>query len=122
MLSIHVLQHLPARDHALAQLRELARVTADDGLLVVQLAGPIPLRHRLQLRRRAFAALRRLGLHERTLFDRLGLSPMRLIGFDRPVVRAALEREGLDILAIGASRLAGSRMRSFTYYAAKGPP
>jgi SAM-dependent methyltransferase len=117
VLSIHVLQHLPAPALALEQLVELARVVAPDGLLVVQLPGPIPLRHRLQLRRRAYAILRRLGLSERVLFDRLGLHPMRLIGLPPQDVRAALQQAGLDILTVSAGVLLGSRMDSFTYYA-----
>jgi SAM-dependent methyltransferase len=105
VLSMFVLQHLPSAALVARSLVELARLVRPDGLLVIQMAGPIPFRHRLQLRRRAYAILRRLGLGERVLFDRLGLSPMRLIGLRQADVRAALERSGLVVREVQADLL-----------------
>ena len=120
VLSMYVLQHLPTAALALALLDELARLVAPGGLLVVQLAGEITLRHRLQPRRRAYALLRRLGVADDVLFDRLRLSPMRLIGVPRDEVEATLRGAGLDVLAVEGDRLRNSRMDSFTYFASPG--
>ena len=53
-----VLQHLPGHGAARAALRELARVTASDGLLCFQLPSALGLAIRLQPRRTAYRTLR----------------------------------------------------------------
>jgi SAM-dependent methyltransferase len=121
VLSAYVLQHLPSPTLVTRSLVELRRFVHPEGLLVVQLPGPIPLRHRLQPRRRAYAALRGLGVPERVLFDRLGLSPMRLVGLSQADVREVLEHSGLTVRAVRADLLSRSRMDSFTYYATPKP-
>jgi ubiquinone/menaquinone biosynthesis C-methylase UbiE len=56
-----VLQHLPTRAAIATYVADLARVLAPDGLLVCQIPSHIPLRRRLQLRRRLYGILRSLG-------------------------------------------------------------
>jgi len=119
VLSLYVLQHQPSRAVVVRQLAELARLVGPGGLLVVQLPAPIPRRHRIQPRRRAYEVLRRLGLDERFLFDRLALSPMRLIGLPQADVRDVLTKGGLEVVDVRADHLSRSSMASFTYYAGR---
>jgi SAM-dependent methyltransferase len=94
-----VLQHQPSPAHALRYVAELARVLAPSGLLYLQMPVEIPWRRRIEPRRRAYAALRRLGISEKVLYQRLKLNPVRMTA----VSEALLESE---ITAAGA-RVAG---------------
>jgi ubiquinone/menaquinone biosynthesis C-methylase UbiE len=95
-----VLQHLPTRDHVAAYLSELARVLREGGVLVFQLPSAAPLRVRLQPRRTAYRALRRLGLSPRFLYWRLGLHPMSLLTLPRAEVQELLEAAGARLLRV----------------------
>jgi len=91
-LSSKVLQHLPTRELSLAYVSELLRVLAPGGIAVFQLWTGLPLRNRLQPRRRAYALLGSLGAPPR-LLARLGLSPRgRGIAVPDEEVRAAVAR------------------------------
>jgi len=95
-----VLQHLPGRELALAYVRELVRVLADDGVLVFQVPQRLPALRRLQLSRRLYAAARLLGVPERTLLGRTPLTPMRMLALPEGHVRAAVAAAGGTVLRV----------------------
>jgi len=86
-----VLQHLPSAELVTGYLREFMRVLRPGGLLVFQLPDLVPIRRRLQPRRRAYGVLRRVGVPAATLRDRLGLHPIRMMAVDQSRVRAIIE-------------------------------
>ena len=100
VLSHLVLQHVPTRAAILALLGELARILAPGGLLITQLPGSMPLRQRLQPRRRAYAALRRAGVSDAVLYRKLGLHPIRMNWVPRPQVEACLSAAGARVLDV----------------------
>jgi SAM-dependent methyltransferase len=110
-----VLQHLPGRDAIASALAELARVTAPDGLLVVQLPSSTGALRRLQLARRGFLLLRSLGLPASVLLRRTPLTPMRMLSLPEEEVRRVLAGAGARVLRVDA--LPGSPP-SCRYYAA----
>lgn len=89
-----VLQHQPSRAHALRYVDELLRVLAPGGLLYLQMPVAIPLVRRLEPRRRAYAALRGLGLPERVLYERLRLHPVRMTAVPESVLERAIVAGG----------------------------
>ena len=95
-----VLQHLPSHTMMERYIREFVRVLRPDGLLVFQLPCQIPLRHRVQLRRRLYAALRSLRVSNRFLYERLGLYPIRMSSLPESEVVGLLEGEGAKVLAV----------------------
>ena len=95
-----VLQHVPTRAAILALLGELARILAPGGLLIAQLPASMPLRQRLQPRRRAYAALRRAGVSDAVLYRKLGLHPIRMNWVPRPQVEACLSAAGARVLDV----------------------
>jgi SAM-dependent methyltransferase len=89
-----VLQHLPSREHALGYLAEMVRVLAPGGLLYLQMPVEIPLIRRLEPRRRAYALLRRLGVPERALYERLGLHPVRMTAIPERSLTRRIDEAG----------------------------
>ncbi len=123
VLSFIVLQHLPDRAVISSYLREMARVLAPGGALVVQMPASMPLRQRVQWRRRAWHGLRRLRVGERVLYERLGLDPIRMNWLPERDVQAALRLGGARVVAVQAGWLGdGSRTgreRNLTYIATR---
>ncbi len=100
VLSFIVLQHVPDRAVISAYLREMVRILAPGGALIVQLPGSMPLRQRIQWRRRAYRGLRSAGVSERILYERLGLDPIRMNWLARRDVEACLRMAGATVLDV----------------------
>ncbi len=112
-----VLQHIPGRPLVEGYIKEFVRRLKPGGLLVFALPNEIHLRHRLQMRRRLYAGLRRLGLDSRYLYQRLSLHPIRMSAIPQRDVVALLKGRGAEILKIQARTEHGYELR--TYYATK---
>lgn len=102
--SRHVLQHLPGADIARAYLQEMVRLVRPGGLVMVHLPLAIPLRHRLLVTRRAYEALRRLGVSADTLYRRLRLHPVSMLAVPEARVREWIEQAGGRVLAVDVKR------------------
>ena len=100
VLSHLVLQHVPTRAAILTLVGELGRILAPGGLLIVQLPASMPLRQRLQPRRRLYAVLRRVGVSDAVLYRRAGLHPIRMNWVPRPQVEARLSGAGARVLDV----------------------
>ena len=109
-----VLQHIPDRDAVLAYVTEFVRVLAPGGLVAFQMPSRIAARHRLQPHRRAWGALRRLGVSPRSLY-RLRLQPIHMGSAPVPEVTAALEGAGAQVLAVDTNPIHGGN-ESSTYW------
>lgn len=96
--STFVLQHLP-RERVLRYIREFVRVARPGGAIVFQLPERLPLRRRLQPRRRLYRQLRRLGLAEAWLYRTARLHPIGMISVRRHRVEAAVADAGAIIVA-----------------------
>jgi SAM-dependent methyltransferase len=95
-----VLQHLPDRLAVLASVRELLRVVRPGGLVVFQVPTRLPLRTRLQPRRRLWTAGRALGVPPSVLFRTFRLHPVRLVAVPDAAIRAAVGAgRGIVLLA-----------------------
>ena len=95
-----VLQHLPSVAEISGYLEELIRVTRPDGLLVVGLPNRVPFPYSLQLRRRVYALLRRLGVSESWMLRRTSLTPMRMTWMPHADVVRVLAERGARLLAV----------------------
>jgi SAM-dependent methyltransferase len=114
-----VLQHLPDKKLIESYLQEFVRVLRPGGLLVFQLPSYIPLRNRIQVRRKIYGLLKRLGIREALLYKTLGLNPMRMNFLGKVRVENVLQRAGSSLLADIPNTDAGPEIASFTYYATK---
>lgn len=120
ILCVLVLQHFPSRSWILALLSEFLRVLRDGGLLVFQLPSFIPLRNRLQPRRRAYEVLRRAGVRHEFLYRSLRLNPIRMSYIPRDDVLAFIVRAGgRVVLHQTQTILQKGAIRSTTYYVTK---
>ena len=89
-----VLQHAPSPDAIEHYLAEFLRVLSSGGALIFQLPCHIPLRNRLQWRRRAYRLLRLLGFTSDFLYLRLGLIPMAMHAIPENRVRELISAKG----------------------------
>ena len=125
VLSHLVLQHIPRRAAILAYIGELFRVLAPGGLLAVQLPATMPLRRRIQPRRRLYGGLRRLGLPDALLYRRLGLNPIRMNWVPRPQVLTRLSVAGAVVVDVElgwlGDRMSASGEVNLTYLATRTP-
>ncbi|MGZ4895837.1 MAG: class I SAM-dependent methyltransferase [Candidatus Angelobacter sp.] len=95
-----VLQHQPNKKQAAALIAEMVRVLAPGGLLVFQMPVHLPLRNRLQLRRRAYRLLRALGISHSFAYDRLKLSPIRMLALPQPAVEEIVRAAGGEVVQV----------------------
>ena len=123
VLSFIVLQHVPDRAVISSYLREMARILAPGGAMVVQLPASMPLRQRIQWRRRAYRGLRAAQVPERILYERLGLDPIRMNWLPRRDVESAIRLGGAHVVAVQDGWLGdGSRTgreQNLTYIATR---
>ena len=108
-----VLQHLPTVADAAIYIREFVRVARRGGAIVFQLPQRLPLRRRLQPRRRLYHGLRRVGFSDAWLLQRAKLHPISMIGINQQDVIAIVEAAGGSVLRVQrvdpTSTLAGNR-------------
>lgn len=97
--SSFVLQHLPSPELAAGYLREFLRVVRPDGLVVFQMPDQLSRRDRVQLRRRLYAALQRLGLSAGTL-RALRLHPVRMIALSQREVEEVVTGAGGAVISV----------------------
>lgn len=123
VLSFIVLQHIPDRAVISSYLREMARVLAPGGAMVVQIPASMPLRQRVQWRRRAYRALRAVKVPDRALYERLHLDPIRMNWLPRRDVESAIRLGGAHVVAVQEGWLGdGSRTgreENLTYIATR---
>jgi SAM-dependent methyltransferase len=93
-----VLQHLPGRSDVERYLAEFFRVVRADGLVAFQLPHELPLRARLEPRRRLYLLLRRMGVSSHFLYWRLGLHPNRILSVSTSDVIGLLAAQGAQVL------------------------
>jgi ubiquinone/menaquinone biosynthesis C-methylase UbiE len=114
----NVLQHIPDAGLIRSYVSELARVLGPGGLLCLQLPSAIPVRHRVQPRRRAYHALRALRVPRRVLFRTLRLQPIAMSALPVGEVVKTLERAGARVVAVDSVPVAGHVVSS-TYFATR---
>lgn len=100
VLSHLVLQHVPTQSAILLYIVGLTRMLADGGLLAVQLPATMPLRQRVQPRRRLYGALRRVGVQDEVLYNRFGLHPIRMNWVPRSLVEQAITAAGGRVVEV----------------------
>jgi SAM-dependent methyltransferase len=118
VFSARVLQHL-ARPEIRRILVELARVLAVGGVLVVQVPHRLPVRRRLQPRRRVASILRRLGVPNETIVTRLRLTLMRMTALPEADVRRLLTDAGLNVVEVQPIHSLGGDIENRTYWATR---
>jgi SAM-dependent methyltransferase len=97
--SVLVLQHLTP-GAVEPTVEALVRVVRPGGAAVFQLPHATRMLHRLQLSRRAYRLLRKVGLSAQTLNRHTPLTPMRMTVLPRARVEAAVARAGGRLVSI----------------------
>jgi trans-aconitate methyltransferase len=111
-----VLQHQPNKEQAAALITEMVRVLAPAGLLVFQMPVHVPFRNKLQIRRRAYRLLRALGISHSFAYDRLKLSPIRMVALPQPAVEKIVRAANGEVLRVVHTTRFSSPLTSGIYY------
>jgi trans-aconitate methyltransferase len=111
-----VLQHQPNKKQAAALIAEMVRVLAPGGLLVFQMPVHVPFRNKLQIRRRAYRLLRALGISHSFAYDRLKLSPIRMVALPQTAVEEIVRAANGEVLQVIHSTRFSSPLTSGIYY------
>lgn len=114
-----VLQHLPNSYLMKSYITEFVRILKPSGLLVFQLPTHIALHDRLQLRRRLYGVLRRLGISKLIVYEKLTLHPVRMNALPENEVRHLLSTLGATVVEARTEHRAGPGNRDRTYYVTK---
>jgi SAM-dependent methyltransferase len=116
VFTVLVLQHLPKKSIILRYIAEFIRVAKDNGVVVFQLPNEVPLRRRLQLRRRLWWLLSSIGVSRSWLFRKLGLAPIRMNGVSRREVEAFIRARGAQVRAVERYDASEDRYHSYYYF------
>jgi trans-aconitate methyltransferase len=111
-----VLQHQPDKKRVKAIISDMIRVLAPGGLLVFQMPLHLPLRNRLQLRRRAYRLVRALGLTHNFAYSRLKLTPIRMLSLSQTEVEQIVHTEDGVVVSTALSSKYGKAFESGIYY------
>jgi ubiquinone/menaquinone biosynthesis C-methylase UbiE len=116
VFSVLVLQHLPTKKMILSYIAEFIRIAKDNGVIVFQLPNEVPLRRRIQLRRRLWSLLTFAGLPHTWLFKNLGLAPIRMNGISRREVESFISARGALVKAVERYDSTEDRYHSYYYF------
>jgi SAM-dependent methyltransferase len=114
--SFIVLQHMSNETEILSWIIEFVRVLRPGGAVVFQLPDKPSLRRRIQGRRRLWSLLQSLGVSEDFLYQKLGLTPIRMSGVSSDRVRRVMEEAGAAAIRVEVDQKAGAPFRSYTYF------
>jgi ubiquinone/menaquinone biosynthesis C-methylase UbiE len=119
VFSVLVLQHLPSKSLILSYIAEFVRVAKDDGVIVFQLPNEVPLRRRVQLRRRLWALLSFLGIPRAWLFQKAGLVPIIIKGISKQEIEKFITARGGRVRGVERYDLNEGRFHSYYYVVTK---
>jgi SAM-dependent methyltransferase len=111
-----VLQHQPNRAVVFSYIREFLRVVKPAGLIVFQVPHHVPVRRRLQPRRRAYRMLRSLHVPADFLYGRLGLNPITMLAIPEGEVTNEIRGMKGKVLKVVEDRNGGPGIESRTYF------
>jgi SAM-dependent methyltransferase len=118
VFSVLVLQHLPTRTMILGFIGEFIRVAKENQVIVFQVPIEVPLRRRIQLRRRLWAALSFLAIPKSWLF-RAGLAPIQINGVSEQQVEEVAISKGARVQAVERYDASEGEFHSNYYFIVK---
>ena len=121
VFTVLVLQHLPRRRMILEYIAEFLRVANDNATIVFQLPNEVPLRRRIQLRRRLWPLLQSLGIQPSSMFRKLGLAPILMNGVSRQEIERFVPTQGGRVQAVERYDPAEGHYHSYYYFVSKQP-
>jgi SAM-dependent methyltransferase len=95
-----VLQHIPSRRIIMRYIAEFLRVARPGGLIVFDLPNYKTLRQRIQAKARLYSLLRRVGVSERFLYQRLHINPVRMSFIPEPDILRHIRKLGGRVLDV----------------------
>jgi SAM-dependent methyltransferase len=120
VFTVLVLQHLATQSAIFGYIGEFLRVVRDNGVVVFQVPIEVPLRRRIQLRRRLWAALSSMGVSKSLLF-KIGLAPIQINGVSRARVEQFVAEHGGQVIGVERYDPSEGDFHSNYYFVMKKP-
>lgn len=111
-----VLQHQPDKAHVSALIQDMVRVLAPGGLLVFQMPLHLAFRNRIQLRRRAYRLVRAMGMSHTYAYERLKLSPIRMLSLPQSAVENIVRDAKATVISVVHAQKSGEPFSSGIYH------
>jgi SAM-dependent methyltransferase len=119
VFSVLVLQHLPTKKMILGYIAEFIRVAKEGGIIVFQLPNEVPLRRRIQARRRLWSLLSALGAPPAWLFKKLGLAPIQMNGISSEKIQMFIADQAARLKGAERYDLSEGQYHSYYYFVVK---
>jgi SAM-dependent methyltransferase len=116
--SRRVLQHQPSAAAVLRYVSEFVRILKPGGVAAFQVPARIPLRNRIQPKRRIYALLRTVGIAPHILY-RLGLHPMSMVAASADAVEATIRAAKGRVLSVELDYVSCPGVSSNFFYVSK---
>lgn len=113
-----VLQHVPRKETIFSYIRDFVRVVRPGGLVVFDVPSFVPIKNRVQMRRRLFTVFHRLGVPTDALYGRLRTYPFPTTFVPNAEVISLLEQTGARMLDV-VSSTEPSGVQHAIFYATK---
>jgi ubiquinone/menaquinone biosynthesis C-methylase UbiE len=120
VFTVLVLQHLPSKKAILAYIGEFIRIVKGGGVVIFQLPIEVPIRRRIQLRRRVWWLLSSVGIPKPWLF-KVGLAPIQINGVSRQEVEEFIAKHGARMQAVERYDASEGEFHSNYYFVVKDP-
>jgi ubiquinone/menaquinone biosynthesis C-methylase UbiE len=119
VFSVLVLQHLATKSMILRYIAEFIRIAKDNAVIVFQLPSEVPLRQRIQGRRRLWSLLAAIGIPHAWLFKKLGLAPIKMNGIPRREVEKFIRCQDARVQAVERYDPSEGQYHSYYYIVVK---
>jgi SAM-dependent methyltransferase len=116
IFTVLVLQHLPTKSVIFDYITEFIRTAKDNGVVVFQLPNEVPLRQRVQLKRRLWSLLSTIRVPRSWLFKHLGLAPIQMNGISRQQVESFIRSKGAQVRGVERYDVNEGRYHSYYYF------
>lgn len=121
VFTVLVLQHLPRKSMILGYIAEFIRVVKDGGVVVFQLPNQVPLRRRIQGRRRLWSLLAALGVSQERMFKKMQLAPIVMNGIASKKIESFIQSQGARVKALERYDPVEGSHHSYYYFLVKEP-
>jgi ubiquinone/menaquinone biosynthesis C-methylase UbiE len=113
------LQHIADKKTIELFIYEFIRVLRNDGILIFQLPYHIPKKYKIQPKRRLYGFLKKLGMNNKFLINKLHLSPMVMNYLEKEKILKIIKKSNANLIDIKSHTSTRGGIKSYVYFITK---